>query len=153
MKIRFEWLDKLIEWVRNTFRKEEPKQTDPTKHINKDSVGYRIRLKDYKDSPNRTHRGRKVSIKIDTRFYTNLRLDSQNTVVKVDDGLFEFYGVDAEHGKHDLCFADKNRFPEQFNKPCFLKIYKDRELHTVLKINEWKYGSYFVEKEIELNKQ
>lgn len=114
------------------------------------SSGYRIRLKDYKNSPDRTHKGRKTSVKLDTRFHTEVGMHNGNTKVTADNGELEYYGIDAENGKHDLCFADKNRFPEQHNKPCYLKIYKNEKLHTVVKIDEWKYGTVLVEAKCEV---
>jgi hypothetical protein len=114
------------------------------------SAGYRIRLKTYKNSPDRMHKGRKCSVKIDTKFHTEQGMSGGNTTVFVDDGELKYYGIDAENGKHDLCFADYERYPEQQNKPCYLKIYKDGKLHTVCKIPEWKYGAITVGERVEI---
>jgi len=153
----WDWIRELIEkWFsKQRPRPDEPKPDEPKpdkpddsdKWIN-ESAGYRIRLKDYHNSPNKEHKGRRTSVKIDTRFHKVMGMTDANTKVTVDNEAFVYYGVDAENGKHDLAFADGKRFPEDYNKPCYLRIYKDGELHTVVRIAEWKYGSVVVEEEV-----
>lgn len=113
-------------------------------------AGYRVRLKDYRNSPGRMHQGRKCSVKIDTQYHRVAGMTGENTKAFVDDGELIYYGIDEEHGKHDLAFADMNRFPEQQNKPCYLKLYKDGELIAVYRIPEWSYTTIYAEQTVEV---
>ena len=142
------WLEILLNMWRET--KTEPKpepKPEPVEQTDDGAVGWRIRLKDYHNSPNREHKGRRTSVKLDTRFHTQGGMDESNTKVIVDGLAFTYYGVDAENGKHDLCFADGIRFPEDYNEPCYLKVYKDEVLYASVKITKWLYGTVHVTKE------
>lgn len=136
---------KLWEYILSLFNKPDP-EPDPNKWVN-EAEGYEIRRKTY-DPP---YNGRLFSAKIDRKFHDLLKMSGGNTKITVNDEYLEFYGVDKENGRYDLAFTDKKRKHTDLPKPCYLRIYRDDQLHTVVKMDDgWSYSSVFVQKEVEL---
>ena len=129
----WKWLKKM--WDKMFKPKPEPEPTNP-------AAGFRVRCKTYKPP---YHKDRRFSAKIDTRFHTELGLTGDNAALTVDGVALEYYGIDMENGKHDLCFCDKKRKHTDLPRPVSLRIFKNGAEVAEIVIPEWKYQAVYVE--------
>jgi hypothetical protein len=133
------WIEVLLKMWRDTERKKEPKPEEPVT-----GARYAVRLKSYKKSPNRTHKGRRTTIKLSKALTDALGLTESNTRVEVDGSPFKFYAWDTDGGSRDMALYSPDLFPEDYAKPFTIRIYKDDVIRATGIVPEWDYTTVYV---------